>query len=119
MFGPFEDEGDATKVPLPLQQVHQQNVASQPPLPPGPPPTQPHVLAAQQTPNNTEVREWLRMLNLEQFAEIFERESIVMSDLVLLRERDLESLGLPLGPRRRIAFGGVYVDDHDGVDEYQ
>ncbi len=109
VFGPFEDEDDATKVPLPLQQVHQQNVASQPPLPPGPPPTQPHVLAAQQTPNNTEVREWLRMLNLEQFAEIFERESIVMSDLVLLRERDLESLGLPLGPRRRIAASVAYM----------
>jgi hypothetical protein len=49
------------------------------------------------------------MLNLEQFAEIFERESIVMSDLVLLRERDLESLGLPLGPRRRIAASVAYM----------
>jgi len=100
VFGPFDDDDDITK-------VRQPNVTGQPPLPPGPPPAQP--LAAQQMPNNTEVREWLRMLNLEQFAEIFERESIVMSDLVLLRERDLESLGLPLGPRRRIAASVAYM----------
>ena len=100
VFGPFDGDDDITK-------VRQPNVTGQPPLPPGPPPAQP--LAAQQMPNNTEVREWLRMLNLEQFAEIFERESIVMSDLVLLRERDLESLGLPLGPRRRIAASVAYM----------
>jgi len=100
VFGPFDDDDDITK-------VRQPNVTGQPPLPPGPPPAQP--LAAQQMPNNTEVREWLRMLNLEQFAEIFERESIVMSDLVLLRERDLESLGLPLGPRRRITASVAYM----------
>ena len=100
VFGPFDDDDDIAK-------VRQPNVTGQPPLPPGPPPAQP--LAAQQMPNNTEVREWLRMLNLEQFAEIFERESIVMSDLVLLRERDLESLGLPLGPRRRIAASVAYM----------
>ena len=100
VFGPFDDGDD-------IEKVRQPNVTGQPPLPPGPPPAQP--LAAQQMPNNTEVREWLRMLNLEQFAEIFERESIVMSDLVLLRERDLESLGLPLGPRRRIAASVAYM----------
>jgi hypothetical protein len=100
VFGPFDDDDDIAK-------VRQPNVTGQPPLPPGPPPAQP--LAVQQMPNNTEVREWLRMLNLEQFAEIFERESIVMSDLVLLRERDLESLGLPLGPRRRIAASVAYM----------
>jgi hypothetical protein len=102
VFGPFDDEDDTAK-------AHQMNGMAQPPLPPGPPPSQPGVVAAQKTPTNTEVREWLRMLNLEQFAEIFERESIVMSDLVLLRERDLESLGLPLGPRRRIAASVAYM----------
>jgi len=102
VFGPFDDEDDTAK-------AHQMNGMTQPPLPPGPPPSQPGVVAAQKTPTNTEVREWLRMLNLEQFAEIFERESIVMSDLVLLRERDLESLGLPLGPRRRIAASVAYM----------
>jgi len=119
VFGPFtgndllEEQPEQRLAPIAQQQQQQQGL---PPLPPGPPPSTQNVLipsSALFSPAlpNTEVREWLRMLNLEQFAEIFERESIVMSDLVLLQERDLESLGLPLGPRRRLAASVAHMSN--------
>ena len=111
VFGPFDDDDDIAK-------VRQPNVTGQPPLPPGPPPAQP--LAAQQMPNNTEVREWLRMLNLEQFVEIFERESIVMSDLVLFQGTRFRIVRITSWAKEEnCSVSSVHVHNHNGVDEYE
>lgn len=48
------------------------------------------------------VMTFLSSLNLEQFATPFIKESIDLSSLVLCSDKDLQELGLPLGPRRKI-----------------
>jgi class 3 adenylate cyclase/tetratricopeptide (TPR) repeat protein len=48
------------------------------------------------------VREWLAAIGLDEFAEAFERERIDLEALAELSEADLESLGLPMGPRRKV-----------------
>ncbi len=48
------------------------------------------------------VRDWLAAIGLEEFAEAFERERIDLEALAELSEGDLESLGLPMGPRRKV-----------------
>src|ERR1700730_9855695 len=45
---------------------------------------------------------WLRSLGLEQYAAAFRESEIDVDVLPELTEADLEKLGLPLGPRRRI-----------------
>jgi class 3 adenylate cyclase len=50
----------------------------------------------------SELREWLRRHNLEQYADAFEANDIGMDILPELSERDLEQLGLSLGNRRRL-----------------
>jgi hypothetical protein len=50
----------------------------------------------------SEVREWLRRHNLEQYADAFEANDIGIDILPELSERDLEQLGLSLGNRRRL-----------------
>ncbi len=48
------------------------------------------------------VRAWLEELELGQYAEAFEAEQIELDDLRDLVEVDLEKLGLPMGPRKRL-----------------
>jgi hypothetical protein len=48
------------------------------------------------------IREWLEGLGLDQYAEAFEAEKIELDDLRDLAEADLERLGLPMGPRKRL-----------------
>lgn len=45
---------------------------------------------------------FLSCLKLEQFARPFIQESLDLSALVLCSDKDLQELGLPLGPRRKI-----------------
>jgi hypothetical protein len=62
-------------------------------------------------------RAFLASLELEAYAPTFERERISLADISLLTESDLERLGLPLGPRRRIlaAISGVNVSGGTAV----
>ncbi len=48
------------------------------------------------------IRVWLGSLGLGQYAEAFEAEQIEMADLRDLEDADLEKLGLPMGPRKRL-----------------
>jgi class 3 adenylate cyclase len=50
----------------------------------------------------SEVRDWLRRNNLEQYADAFEANDIGIDILPELNEHDLEQLGLSLGNRRRL-----------------
>lgn len=48
---------------------------------------------------------WLSEHQLDDYAEVFRRERISLSDLSLLSDEDLRELGLPMGPRRRLFCG--------------
>jgi len=50
----------------------------------------------------SDLRDWLRGNNLEQYTEAFESNDIDLDVLPELSERDLEQLGLSLGNRRRL-----------------
>src|SRR5579859_2139461 len=50
----------------------------------------------------SDLREWLRANNLEQYAAAFEANDIDLDILSELDDRDLEQLGLSLGNRRRL-----------------
>ena len=45
---------------------------------------------------------WLEMLDLGKYAEIFAENEIDFKVLPQLTEEDIRSLGLPLGPQRKI-----------------
>jgi SAM domain (Sterile alpha motif) len=47
------------------------------------------------------LRQWLRSLGLEQYAESFERNDVGLDLLSELSDADFEKLGLSLGHRRR------------------
>jgi class 3 adenylate cyclase/tetratricopeptide (TPR) repeat protein len=47
-------------------------------------------------------RAWLEELGLGQYADAFDAEKIEIADLRDLAEVDLEKLGLPMGPRKRL-----------------
>jgi hypothetical protein len=50
----------------------------------------------------SDLRDWLRRNNFEQYADAFEANDIDLDILSELSERDLEQLGLSLGNRRRL-----------------
>ena len=50
----------------------------------------------------SDLRDWLRRNNLEQYAETFETNDIDLDILPDLTDRDLDQLGLSLGNRRRL-----------------
>src|SRR5689334_6329972 len=50
----------------------------------------------------SDLREWLRANNLEQYAAAFEENDIDLDILPDLDDHDLEQLGLSLGNRRRL-----------------
>ena len=50
----------------------------------------------------SDLRDWLRGNNLEQYADAFEANDIDLDMLAELTDRDLEALGLSLGNRRRL-----------------
>src|SRR5262249_12019575 len=49
-----------------------------------------------------DVAGWLRTLNLERYEGAFRDNEIDFGDLPELTDADLEKLGIPLGPRRRL-----------------
>ena len=50
----------------------------------------------------TGIQEWLMQLGLEKYAPVFEAHEITLAVLPHLTEPDLDQLGLPIGPRRRL-----------------
>ena len=60
-----------------------------------------------------DVGAWLRGLGLGQYEGIFRDSEIEADVLSELTEADLEKLGLPLGPRKRILKA---IADLDGAD---
>src|ERR1700739_1438752 len=50
----------------------------------------------------SDLRDWLRGNNLEQYADAFEANDIDLDILPDLHDRDFEQLGLSLGNRRRL-----------------
>ena len=46
--------------------------------------------------------EWLKLHDLERFLGIFEENEVDLATLRMLTEADLQELGLPFGPRKRI-----------------
>jgi len=50
----------------------------------------------------SDVRQWLADLELEKYADVFEREEVTLDSLPDLADTDLKELGLPLGPRKKI-----------------
>jgi len=47
-------------------------------------------------------REWLRSLGLESYADLLESQHVDLETLRILTDGDLQELGLPFGPRKRI-----------------
>lgn len=52
--------------------------------------------------NDPTVEEVCQVLQLGEHLVKFQREQFTFSDLLLLSEEDLASLGLPMGPRKRL-----------------
>jgi len=50
----------------------------------------------------TDIKPWLEALGLGKYAAVFVDSEIEVDDLVYLTEDDLEILGLPMGPRKRL-----------------
>jgi class 3 adenylate cyclase/tetratricopeptide (TPR) repeat protein len=63
-----------------------------------------------------EVRAWLEELGLGRYAEAFEAEQIEIGDLPNLEEADLEKLGLPMGPRKRLLRAIAALEEPTGTD---
>lgn len=51
---------------------------------------------------NCDIGEWLEQLGLDKYVEVFAENEIDIIDLASLDDADLEKLGLPMGPRKRI-----------------
>ena len=60
------------------------------------------ILGAAGDRRTSDLRDWLRGNNLEQYADAFEANDIDLDILAELTDRDLEQLGLSLGNRRRL-----------------
>jgi hypothetical protein len=48
------------------------------------------------------MRDWLRTIGLEQYASLFLENEVDLDTLQVLTESDLQELGLPFGPRKRL-----------------
>ena len=49
-----------------------------------------------------EIRDWLKGLDLEAYADAFERERMDLGIVHTLTDADLRELGLPMGPRNKL-----------------
>ena len=49
-----------------------------------------------------DLKEWLQGLGLEKYADAFAREEIELEVIAELTDTDLQSLGIPMGPRKQI-----------------
>ena len=59
----------------------------------------------------SEVRKWLEGQGFGQYAGAFEAQEIQTEDLRDLKEADLEKLGLPMGPRKRLLRAIAALED--------
>ena len=50
----------------------------------------------------TSIAEWLKTLDLEQYARVFSENEVDLKTLKVLTDDDLKELGLPFGPRKRL-----------------
>jgi hypothetical protein len=48
------------------------------------------------------IARFLQSLNLDRFLPLFEAEEVDMAALALCSDEDLQALGVPLGPRKKI-----------------
>ncbi len=48
------------------------------------------------------LEQFLNELKLGKYLDRFTEEEIALSDLALLKDEDLEKLGIPMGPHRRV-----------------
>jgi|APGre2960657444_1045066.scaffolds.fasta_scaffold04200_2 hypothetical protein len=55
------------------------------------------------------VRAWLQVLGLSGFTAAFERDDVALADLPLLSDADLQRMGLPAAPRRRVLAAGALL----------
>jgi class 3 adenylate cyclase/predicted ATPase len=62
---------------------------------------------------STDLASWLQTLGLERYGDLFATHEVDLDALRLLSEHDLQELGLPLGPRRKITR--AIADLRDGA----
>jgi hypothetical protein len=60
---------------------------------------------------------WLEGLGLGQYAPVFADNAVSVGDLPYLTDEDLASLGLPLGPRRRLQAAAEIKDARALLDQ--
>ena len=51
-----------------------------------------------------DIRQWLIGLELSEYAERFEAEKVDLDVAIALTEKDLEKLGVPMGPRKKLLW---------------
>jgi class 3 adenylate cyclase/tetratricopeptide (TPR) repeat protein len=61
------------------------------------------------------VTKWLETLGLDEYAAVFEQQQVVFDDLPELSDGDLEKIGIPLGPRKRI-LKAIATLSQDGLE---
>jgi hypothetical protein len=49
-----------------------------------------------------DVQSWLEQLHLQQLVEVFSKHSVTLESVTFLEEKDLESMEIPLGPRKQL-----------------
>lgn len=62
-----------------------------------------------------EIRAWLRQLDLEAYADAFERERMDLGTVHTLTDADLRELGLPMGPRNKIKAAIAALNSRDAT----
>ena len=62
-----------------------------------------------------EIRDWLRSLDLEAYADAFERERMDLGTVHTLSDADLRELGLPMGPRNKLKAAIAALGSRDGI----
>ncbi len=64
----------------------------------------------------SDIQSWLAELGLEKYASVFADAEIEAADLTYLSEDNLQELGLPMGPRRRVFEAIRKLTDETGAD---
>ena len=60
------------------------------------------IKAAREEQGVTGIAEWLKRVGLEKYARVFDEHELTLDVLPHLTESDIDQLGLPIGPRRRL-----------------
>ncbi|MGI9524962.1 MAG: SAM domain-containing protein [Hyphomicrobiaceae bacterium] len=62
-----------------------------------------------------DIADWLKRLGLSRYTSAFIENEIELIDLQWLEEGDLEKLGLPMGPRKRILNAAIGIGKDGGI----